>query len=156
MCAILFSIFWRYHSKRYINSLFKHTKTSVACTIRYIGHILNNQSVAITWFSVIINICLWSNALCLNITLMKSLIKPDCTYLMTVFVSCPFISTKKSNFNYFNHWYFKPKPQLTHVTVATHHRSVSFKSVKMVLEMSLHYWLYLKKPMTDFFHITHI
>ena len=36
---------------------------------------------------------------------MKSLIKPDCTYLMIAPVSYPFISTKKSNFNYFNHWY---------------------------------------------------
>ena len=26
----------------------------------------------------------------------------------------------------------------------------------MVLEMSLHYWLYLKNLRTDFFHITHI
>ena len=31
----------------------------------------------------------------LDITLMKSLIKPDGTYLMTVFVSRPFIYTKK-------------------------------------------------------------
>ena len=30
---------------------------------------------------------------------------------------------------------------------------VFFKSVKMVLDMSLQYWLYLNKPMTDFFHI---
>ena len=31
----------------------------------------------------------------LNMTLMKSLIKPDYTYLMTAFVSCPFISIKR-------------------------------------------------------------
>ena len=69
--------------------------------------ILQNQSAAITWFHVIINwYVLWSNALCLNISLMNSLIKPGCTYLMTAFVLCPFISTKKSNFNYFNYWYF--------------------------------------------------
>ena len=30
------------------------------------------------------------------------------------------------------------------------------KSVKMVLAMSLYYWLYLKKRITNFFHITHI
>ena len=87
-------------------------------------------------------------ALYLNITLMKSLFKPDCTYLMTEFVSWPFIWNNKSNFNCFNYWNCLPKPKRTHVIV-----SVSFKSVKLDLDMSLHYWLYLKKPITAFFHI---
>ena len=39
---------------------------------------------------------------------------------------------------------------------AGNRRHVFFKSVKMVLEMSLHYLLYFKKPVFDFCHITHI
>ena len=109
VCAVLFSILWRYHSKRYVNISCRNTKTSVACSICCSGYILQNQSAAILYVVSRNNklIMCWSNALCLNIkSWMNYLIKPSCTYRMTAFILCPLISTKKSNFNYFNFWYF--------------------------------------------------
>ena len=42
------------------------------------------------------------------------------------------------------------------VTNAGNRWQVFFKSVKMVLDMSLQYWLYLQRLMTDFSHIADI
>ena len=85
------------------------------------------------------------------------MLKPWQTWLYLCddfFYLCIVLLTTTSNLNCFNHWYFQPKPQLTHVTVATHHRSVSFKSVKMVLDVSLH--LLVVSQIDDGRYCTHV